>query len=217
MKHSIRRVMTLSIAMTLAAMPTANAFWGIGDVTFDPSSYAALGENLAQLKNMYDTMMKQFDRLDKMQQTIAKASEAYDRLTNLDLHQMADGLTPGRYMKNARGLEGIQAARSEITRIKGDAQGNVYMIKDQLSRLDDLEQMVGLQAVAANNAKKSSTDLDQRQTSQITAQSTSVLAALATAEEQRRQAADVAASVEHARQTDLTHKSVELYQSMSSK
>src|SRR4051812_30563846 len=101
------RVILAAAALVLAVVPNANAFWGIGDVTFDPSNYAVAGENLAQLEQMYDTMMKQFDRMDKMQQTISRAAEAYDRLTNLDLHAMADSLKPGQYMKNARGLEGM--------------------------------------------------------------------------------------------------------------
>jgi hypothetical protein len=164
---------------------------------------------------MYDTMMKQFDRMDKIQQTISRAAEAYDRLTNLDLHAMADSLKPGQYMKNARGLEGIQAARAEMNRMKGSVQGGVYFVNDQLSRLNDLESMVGLQSVAANNAKQSSTDLDQRRSGQIVAQSTSVLAALASAEEQRRQQQAIADSMEKQRQDDLSHKSVELYESLA--
>jgi len=210
----IRAVSVLCIGGLMATTP-ANAFWGIGDVTFDPTNYAELVAHGKQIMDLYNSAMQQLDRLSKIQDTISKAYSAYDRLTNIDLHSMADGLKPGQYMKNSRGTQVINDARSELGRLKGNAQGDVYYVKDQLSRLDDLEKMIGLQSVAADNAKQASTDLDQRKSSQITAQSTSVLAALASAEEQRRQEQVVAQSAEQQQQKGLTGKSADLYKSLS--
>lgn len=210
-----RRSALVALAGGLAISLPANAFWGIGDITFDPTNYAELVATGEKIYAMYNTLQTQLDRLSKIQDTIQKASEAYDRLTNLNLHSMADGLTPGKYMNNSHGINGIGAARSELYSLKSNASSDYNYIKGQVSRLDDLERMMGLQQVAANNAKTSSTDLTERQASQVTAQSTSVIAALATAEEQRRQQQDMGAASESQRQTQMTDQSATLYKQLA--
>ena len=214
------RAASLAAALSAAGLLTAgpaNAFWGIGDVTFDPTNYAELVAHGKQIMELYNSAVQQLDRLNKMQETIAQASAAYDRLTNIHLHQLADNLNPGQYMKNASGLDTIRATRAALYNLKASTTGDVSFVTGQLSRLDDLESLVGLQSVAANNAKDASTDLDVRKSSQIVAQSTSVMAALATAEEQRRQQDAIAQTQEHQQQHDMLGASAEMYHALAGK
>jgi hypothetical protein len=74
--------------------------------------------------------------------------------------------------------------------------------------------MMGLQEAASDNLGKASTDLDVRRSGQITAQSTSALAALAAANEQRQQQAEMAKSMEHQNQQGLVDQNAALLQSM---
>ena len=211
--HS-RIAITLTLLGGVALTTPAQAFWGIGDVTFDPTAYGELVAHGKQLMDTYKTITDQLDRLDRMQHTIQAASEAYDRLSNVDLHAMAEGLNPGRYFKYANNDNGIRMMRAALGNMKASGQNDRAFINGQLSRIEDLESMAGLQAAAANNTEHASTDLDVRRSSQIAAQSTSVMAALASTEAQRRQQADMALSQERQQQSDLISESAKLYSTM---
>jgi hypothetical protein len=200
--------------MALLVSAPAYALFGVGDVTFDPTTYAEVVKNTQQLVDLYHSAMQQLDRLSKMQQAMAEAGEAYDTVSNLNLHQMAKSLNPKTYMQNTNGKNQLQQMRSAIYNAGSAAQQDVSFVKGQMQRIQDLETMMGLQDAASENLSKASTDLDIRRSGQITAQSTSALAALAAANEQRQQQAEMAKSMEHQNQQGLVDQNAALLQSM---
>lgn len=207
-----RLATTLStVAILTLVTPPAHAIFGIGDVSYDPTVHAELVSMYNQAVEAYKVADQTLQRMQKMQETVEEASRAYDKLVNLDLNKVAEGLKPGQYMKTANNSNRIRAMRAELARLKNNSEGTARFVDGQLSRIDDLEKMVGLQDAAVANAAKASTDVDVRRSGQITAQSTATLSALAAAEEQRRQTSDLAMAAEAQRQRELLNESAKIY------
>jgi hypothetical protein len=129
----------ITAAMALLVSAPAYALFGVGDVTFDPTTYAEVVKNTQQLVDLYHSAMQQLDRLSKMQQAMAEAGEAYDTVSNLNLHQMAQSLNPKTYMQNTNGKNQLQQMRSAIYNAGSAAQQDVSFVKGQMQRIQDLK------------------------------------------------------------------------------
>ena len=208
---------SLVAILALIALPmNARAIFGVGDISFDPTVYAEIIKLYEQGKELYKSAMDQLDRLDKMQRTIAEAHQAYDRLVNVDVHKMAEDLKPGKYMKYANSENRFRLMRAELSNLRDGIEGDVDFIRGQLSRIDALETLVGVQGAAAGNMQAAAKDLDDRRSNQITAQSTATLSALAAAEAQRHQQQDMALVQERAQQQAIVLDAVKIYQALGS-
>ena len=208
---------SLVAILALIALPmNARAIFGVGDISFDPTVYAEIIKLYEQGKELYKSAMDQLDRLDKMQRTIAEAHQAYDRLVNVDVHKMAEDLKPGKYMKYANGENRFRLMRAELSNLRDGIEGDVDFIQGQLSRIDALETLVGVQNAAAGNMQAAAKDLDDRRSNQITAQSTATLSALAAAEAQRHQQQDMALVQERAQQQAIVLDALKIYQALGS-
>lgn len=196
-KMTIRRAVAATALSTMLYQTPAQAIIGIGDISFDPTVYAELISIYEQGKALFDTAKKQLDSLADIQKTINEANQAYESLVNMDLKRLSNDLAP-------RGTDGssnrFAAMRSELDRIQSTAEGSVSYVQYQQQRLKNLESLELLQTASASNTERASGKTNAATSSQITAQSTSTLAALAAAEEQRRVEEDMGR--EHARRTE---------------
>jgi len=166
----------------------AQAIVGIGDISFDPTVYAELVSIYDQGKELFDTVKKQLSSLADIQKTINEANQAYESLVNMDIKKLASDLAP-------RGTDGssnrFAAMRSELDRIQSTGEGSAAYVQYQKQRITNLENLELLQTASATNTDRASSKTNAATSSQITAQSTSTLAALAAAEEQRRVEEDI--------------------------
>ena len=63
----------LAFVFALAVANPAHAFLGVGDITFDPTSYAQLTKQYQQAVELYNNAKKQLDGLVSIEKTINDA------------------------------------------------------------------------------------------------------------------------------------------------
>lgn len=189
----------------------AHAVLGFGDLTFDASTYGAVGQVVTQGKKLWDTTKKQLTSLDEIQRTLKDANAGVEALRNINLKKVASDLVPGSDPTNK---DRINVLRSQMNSVESGVNGDTNYAKYQLQRIKNLETLQALQAESAKNldaasnaSKKSCTACDTK----ITAQSTAALAALAATEQQRKQEQDIAAAEDARRQHDSFSQSSSLY------
>jgi hypothetical protein len=181
----MRKIMA-AVLIAMVSSPSY-AIWGVGDISFDPTTYGEVAQVYKQTVELYKTAMQQLDTVRKVEQTLREAQEAYQTVSNTKMKDLTSSLKidPAN-SKTAAGL------RAELQNM-GDNLGNKssYM-SYQLSRLKQLENIEALQKISAANVNDTTGKINQATADRITAQSTATLATLAAAEEQRRAQEDVA-------------------------
>ena len=177
----------LAFVFAAAVANPAHAFWGVGDITFDPTSYAQLTKQYEQAVELYNNAKKQLDGLVSIEKTIKDAQMAYDTLASTNLKTVASGfsLNSGD-SKTAAGL------RAQLAGMENGTTQTAGYLSYQLSQLNQLENLALLQKATASNLKQASGKINPTEAASITAQSSSTLAALAAVEAQRRQQEDIA-------------------------
>jgi hypothetical protein len=171
----------IAFLLIAAVANPAHAFWGIGDVTFDPTSYGEIVKQYEQMVKMYETAKSQLDSLAKIEQTIKEAQQAYDTLASGDIKNVVAGMKlDTNNTKTAAGL------RAELANMENHGTQSVSYVNYQLSMIGQLENLAALQKASSNNMQQSTGNPNTATSASITAQSTSTLAALAAAEELRR-------------------------------
>lgn len=183
------RLLAVAVLMGALYQPPAYALFGVGDLSFDPTVYAEIVSLYDQTKELFDNAKKQLSSLADIQKTINEANQAYESLVNMDLKKLSADLAP-------RSTDGssnrFAAMRSELDRIQSTAGSNAAYVQYQQQRLKNLESLDLVQSASASNTGRASDKTNAATSSQITAQSTSTLAALAASEEQRRMQEDMA-------------------------
>jgi hypothetical protein len=175
----MKRLSAFVIAAAFAA--PAHALLGIGDITFDPTTYGEVAKQYEQMVKMYNTAKDQLDGLVKIEKTIKDAQQAYETLASGDLKNSITGLTSGGMnVKSAADL------RAELANMESKGGQSASYVAYQMSLIKQLDDLTKLQKASATNAQQATGKTNAATSSAITAQSTSTLAALAAAEEQRR-------------------------------
>lgn len=208
----LRRALIVPALITMLYQPPAQAIIGIGDISFDPTVYAELISIYEQGKQLFDTAKKQLDNLAEIQRTINEANRAYQSIVNTDLKKIAADLQ----LRNPQGSDNPYAAmRSELDRAEGTLGSNARYYQYQSQRIKNLESLDLLQKASTSNVERASgAEVNQNTSAQISAQSTSTLAALAAAEEQRRVQSDVALTRARAEEISGVKKSTDLYRAI---
>jgi hypothetical protein len=164
-----------------AATSPAWALFGIGDITFDPTSYAELVKQYEQMVNLYKTAKGQLDNLVSIERTIKEAQQAYETLSSGNLRTLANTMKVDSY--DGKSVAGL---RSQVASMESSAGNAGSYVSYQMSLINKVESLGNLRKAAASNMTQSTDKVNQATTAAITAQSTSALAALAAAEEQRK-------------------------------
>jgi len=170
------------IVLAIASYATsAHALFGIGDITFDPTTYGAVLKNIEEAQKLYQSAMKQLDGIRQIESTIKEGQRVYKTLASGDLKS---GIGYIKFDKsNQKSIDGM---RNELGKVGSNAGNVKNYVTSQMDLLKQLEGMGKLKDAAVKNAAQSSGEVNAATSSAITAQSTSALAALATAEEERK-------------------------------
>lgn len=198
----------LVIALLVVSSP-AHAFWGMGDVTFDPSSYGELISLYEQAQQAWDTAKSTLDSMQKVENTINQARQGVEALENFNLKQAAQQLANGGGI--GASSDKIAALRSEMSNVEGTVGGNTSYVKYQLQRINNLEKLSALQDQSAKNLGIASAQTSADQNTKLTAQSTSTLATLAAAEHQRNVEQQMAAAADVQNRQKLKSDSTTIY------
>lgn len=202
----------VAVALSMALyQPAARAVIGIGDISFDPTVYGELVTIYEQGVKLWETTKQQLDRLSAIQQTINEANRAYESVVNFDIKRLAADLQP----RANNGTDNRFAAmRGELGRMENTLGSNTRYYQYQTQRIKNLESLELLQEASTKNVERSSSKLNQATADQITAQSTSTLAALAAAEEQRRKQEEMALARSRSEEISGVKKSADLYRAI---
>ncbi len=195
-----RTFLPIAAASLLICAP-AHAFWGIGDVVYNPTEYGQFGKTIEQGKQLYDTSVKQLDNLASIERTMNDANQAYQNLRTLNLSQLWQNLQPGMRLQGT--TTPIATLRAEIENSQNGVTHDANYIQYQLQQLDQLDRLAAVQQASAGDNERASATPQPAQSAQITAASTSALAALAASEERRRTEQDFARA--SAQQGEIDH------------
>lgn len=196
--------------LTLAVATPAHALFGVGDLSFDPTTYGEVASLYKQTVELYDNAKKQLDSMASIEKTLKEAQQAYETLANTDLRSAAAGLRPdAANTKSAAGL------RAELARMEGGVSQNSSYYTYQLSRIKQLENLELLQRASASNAQEATGKMNEATAARISAQAAASTAALAAAEEQRRVQEDMARQAAAKAGRDSMKDSRKLYKAMA--
>lgn len=196
------------------ALGTVRPVFAAGAITYDPAVYSQLTAMFTQMKEMYENAKKQLDTLSSVQSTIREAQEAYDSLANVDLKSFAEGFKPQNL---AESKDKINALRADLARMESAGDRSVGFFQYQYGRLANLESLTTLQSVSSTNLARAAGKTNPATSAEITAQSTTALAALATADEQRRQQEDLAQENVRKAEQDVLFSTKDIYNAMGGK
>lgn len=182
-------IVCLSVVHLFGISQVANAFWGVGDITFDPTSYGQLISIYQQGVKMYKSSIETLDTMQNIKKTIEEAKSGVDELKNINLKKMGTDLTS----LNLKSSDKLNALRSHLYGLDGTLNGNSNFIQYQLQRVKNLETLAGLQEQSAKNLVKASDKTSADANTKLTAQNTAVIATLLAAEQQRKVEQDITA------------------------
>lgn len=165
---------------------TAHAVAGVGDITFDPTTYGAVYDSYEVAKKAYQNAQSMLKKVSDTNKTINDAYKSYDKIKNFDFKRSVNALKFNR-TKNANGVDKIDALRSDLSRSWSTTHSDGNFLKYNTQRINDLEELITIQDVSAKNANDANKDIGQKESARITAQSAASIAALQAAREQRDQ------------------------------
>lgn len=173
---------TIAFVVCLAFTAPAHAFLGIGDVTFDPSTYGEVVKQYEQMMKLYENAKGQLDKLASIEKTINDAQTAAQTLGSFNLKTATSALR-----QNTNSIKSAADLRAAVANTEGGVANNASYVQYQLYQINQLDQLAALQKASADNAQQAASKGTSTATSQaIAAQSSATLAALAAAQEQRR-------------------------------
>ena len=164
----------------------AHAVAGVGDITFDPTTYGAVYDSYEVAKKAYQNAQSMLKKVSDTNKTINDAYKSYDKIKNFDFKRSVNALKFNR-TKNANGVDKIDALRSDLSRSWSTTHSDGNFLKYNTQRINDLEELITIQDVSAKNANDANKDIGQKESARITAQSAASIAALQAAREQRDQ------------------------------
>lgn len=157
---------------------------GAGTPTYDVATASGISQVWTQTKALWQTAKDQLAQLDKMQTTLIEAKEGVDNLMSIDLQKWAKDLTPGNFMNSKNK---IGALRAEMSNFEGKLSTDSNFVTYNIQSIKNLQTLEFLQQQSAKNLDKSAGKTSAGMDAKITSQNTSTMAALAAAEEARRQ------------------------------
>ena len=197
----MRRAWLPLAALGALVCAPAHAFLGIGDVVYNPTEYGQFAKTIQQSKQLYDASIRQLGRLASIEKTMNDANEAYQNLRALNLRELWQNLEPGTDLQGT--TTPIAALRANLTNSVSGAAHDATYVRYELQQLGQLDRLASVQQASADDNEKASATPQPAESAQITAASTSALAALAASEERRRTERDSARAI--AQQGEIDH------------
>ncbi len=166
------RIIAVVVLSLLASAP-CQAFLGVGDITFDPAVHTELLTMYQQAMRLYQTTIRQLDRLNRIQSALQSAQANIHRVLNTQLVQYAQKTLT---LAVPPGLSRLLRAPATIL---SSARRTILYYDGQLHRLARAARLRILSHGVRANVSKAASDLGVRSSGDITAQSTATLASLA--------------------------------------
>jgi len=170
-------------------VPPASALV-VTDVTANKTLLAVYAKMTAvwtKLAAMASVAKDHYDSAVEVEQIISDANQTYQTISNFDLNNIAAEFQSGDALEYAGDFNTLGTIQGAINDKVGVGESNVDFVSFQASRIKNIQRLGKLKYESAKNLVKASTDLKERDSNQITAQSTTTLAMLAALEERRKE------------------------------
>lgn len=175
------------LLLCLLAASEAHAIGGVSDVVWDPKLEAQVIAVYDQTVELYNNAKSQLQTAAEMNRTIYEAEQAYDAIVNFNLRATAEKMFGFNSSGGAEGRWKIQGLVNDLNRMESTGRNTGRFYTYQVGRLENMQAMFDYQEAATENIEAATEDIPERQSAQITAQSTASAAALLAAEDLRRQ------------------------------
>ncbi len=149
--------------------------------------YAKFTAMFAKLSSMYTVSKGHLDSAVEVENMMSDAYDTYTTIVNLDLEEIIEDFQSddGLYSDNPFGRLGtVQNITEEKVSL---GQGNIDFATSQKNRIKNLRRLSKLKIASVKNMGKANRDIPQRKSNQITAQSTTTLAILASIEQREKE------------------------------
>ena len=154
---------------------------------WDPKLEAQVIAVYKQTVELYQNAKDQLKTAAEINRTIYEAEQAYDAIVNFDLKTTANKMFGLHSSQGSEGRWKIQGLVNDLNKMESTGRNTGRFYDYQLGRLENMQAMFDFQESAAENIATATEDIPQRQSGQITAQSTASMSALLAAEDLRRQ------------------------------
>lgn len=175
------------LLLCLIVTSEAYAVGGVSDIVWDPKLEAQVIAVYDQTIELYNNAKSQLQTAAEINQTIYEAEQAFDAIVNFDLRATAEKMFGFNSSQGAQGRWKIQGLLNDLNRMESTGHSTGRFFDYQVGRLENMQAMFDFQEQAAENIAAATEDIPERQSAQITAQSTASVAALLAAEDLRRQ------------------------------
>lgn len=144
----------------------------------DPGNYKALMLIYKQMVETYNATLKTLDKMEEIKSTVERAQSGVDAVKNLDIRDSFERINGG----DKKGFDKVGELRRQLGK-------NGMAVRDQVDRFKDFQRLITLSDATKKNAANAAKGLNAGQSQSLTAQSTTVMAALAVeaAEEKKKQ------------------------------
>ena len=193
---SRRTRIAVLLSATLLSSGTAQAFWGVGDVTYDPSNYSELLAIFAQLEDTYKTTMDSYRTMTSMEATIRQTREDYQQIRNFKLSHSI------RHMNFRELDQRVKTLTQDVGSLQDKTANGDYGLT-QLDNIQDLNRLQLVQEATDENANFAASGIKtQGDADVVTAQSTATLASLAAEAASERRVENIGRNVAAKAQAD---------------
>ncbi len=179
----------LLLFSVVTPLPKASALM-VTDVTANKTllaAYAKMTAIFTKLSAMYTVGKAHLESAVEMENMISDAHSTYQTLSNLDLKELAEDFKSGDVLEGAGSFGTLGAIQDEVDSKVSTGGSTVDFGVSQKNRIQNLQRLGKLKMASVENMGKASTDLKERDSSQITAQSTATLAMLASIEQREKE------------------------------
>ena len=144
----------------------------------DPGNYKALMLIYKQMVETYNATLKTLDKMEEIKSTVERAQSGVDAVKNMDIRDSFERINGG----DKKGFDKVGELRRQLGK-------NGMAVRDQVDRFKDFQRLITLSDATKKNAANAAKGLNAGQSQSLTAQSTTVMAALAVeaADEKKKQ------------------------------
>ena len=141
----------------------------------------------AKINQMYTVAKGHFDSAVEVEELLSEAHSTYETVINLDVNEIAESFKTGGELDDVGPFGQLGAIQQGVEDKVSTGEDTVDFAAAKMNRIKNIERLSKLKAASFKNMGKASKNLKERDSDQITAQSTSTLAALEALKQQEKE------------------------------
>ncbi|MFQ5588174.1 MAG: hypothetical protein ACE5F7_04980 [Nitrospiria bacterium] len=185
-----RRSVLLMLLLLHLVVPSPGSAMVVNDPAANKTLlavYAKMTAILSKLKATYDVAKGHLDSAVEVERVLSDAHSTYQTIANLDMNEIAEEFQRGDLLEDAGPFGMLGAVQEGVEGTVSTGEGNVDYAVSLKNRVKNLKRLGRLRKASVKNMNKASKNIRERDSGQITAQSTATLAMLAAIEQREKE------------------------------